>query len=75
MNRITWCIPLAIAASLLAPSAAQADDYYALRQEIVTDLFVSLSGWYSFDNKAPIGDDATVKQDDYGLVTSLGWKF
>jgi len=45
------------------------------RQEIVTDLFVSLSGWYSFDNKAPVTPDTTVKQDDYGLVTSLGWEF
>lgn len=64
----------------LFPSLTESGRYRAefnakYRQEIVTDLFVSLSGWYSFDNKAPIGDDATVKQDDYGLVTSLGWKF
>ena len=48
---------------------------FKYRQEIFTDLSVSFSGWYSFDNKAPVGPDTTVKQDDYGLVTSLGWEF
>ncbi len=45
------------------------------RQEIVTDLFVSFSGWYSYDSKAPVANDATVRQTDYGVVTSLGWEF
>lgn len=45
------------------------------RHEIVMDLFVSFSGWYSFDNQAPITLDESVRQTDYGLVTSLGWMF
>ena len=64
----------------LYPSLTESGRYrlksdFKYRQELVTDIFVSLSGWYSFDNKAPIGIDATVRQDDYGLVTSLGWDF
>lgn len=45
------------------------------RQEIVTDLFVSFSGWYSYDNKAPVGFAETTSQEDFGLVTALGWEF
>lgn len=45
------------------------------RHEIFTDFFVSLSGWYSFDNQAPLIGGETVRQEDYGLVTSLGWAF
>jgi hypothetical protein len=64
----------------LYPSLTESGRYrlewdFKYRQEIITDIFVSLSGWYSFDNKAPIGVDTTVRQDDYGLVTSLGWDF
>ena len=64
----------------LFPSITESGRYRAefnakYRQEIFTDLFVSLSGWYSFDNKAPVGEDVTVRQDDYGVVTSLGWQF
>jgi hypothetical protein len=63
----------------LFPSLTEDDRYRAefngkYRQEIVTDLFVSLSGWYSFDSRAP-GDQATIRQEDYGVVTSLGWSF
>lgn len=45
------------------------------RHEIFTDFYVSLSGWYSFDNKAPVGEGETVRQEDYGMVTSLGLSF
>ena len=63
----------------LLPSLTEDDRYRAefngkYRQEIVTDLFVSLSGWYSFDSRAP-GDEETIRQEDYGVVTSLGWSF
>jgi len=45
------------------------------RHEIVLDLSVSFSGWYSFDSKAPISETETVRQTDYGIVASLGWSF
>lgn len=45
------------------------------RHEIVMDLFVSFSGWYSFDNQAPVSVEETFRQTDYGLVTSVGWMF
>ena len=45
------------------------------RHEIVLDFFVSFSGWYSFDSQAPVSFDEVVRQDDYGVVTSLGWMF
>ena len=64
----------------LLPSLTESGRYrveldVSYRHEIVLDLYISFSGWYSFDNKAPVTSDTTVKQDDYGLVTSLGWKF
>lgn len=46
------------------------------RQEIVTDLFVSLSGWYSDDSRAPVGvEGETASPNDYEMVTTLGWVF
>lgn len=48
---------------------------FKYRQEIIRDLYIALSGWYSFDSDAPVGLVETTRQDDYGLVTSLGWEF
>ena len=45
------------------------------RHEIFTDFYVSLSGWYSFDSGAPVAEGETVRQEDYGMVTSLGLSF
>lgn len=47
----------------------------AYRHEIVVDFFVSFSGWYSYDSQAPVSVAESVSQDDYGIVTSLGWMF
>lgn len=44
-------------------------------QEIVLDLFISSSGWYSCDNRTPVGVAETTSQADYGVVIALGWEF
>ena len=43
----------------------------ALRQELITDLFVELSVYDSYDNDPP--ENGT--KNDYGIVTSLGYTF
>jgi hypothetical protein len=64
----------------LLPSLTESGRYrvefdFRYRHEIVLDLFLSLSGWYSYDSQAPIAGDFTTSQDDFGLVTSIGWLF
>jgi hypothetical protein len=43
-----------------------------LRREIVSDFFLDLSFFYSFDSNAPGGAG---EQRDYGIVTSVGWSY
>ncbi len=43
----------------------------ALRRELITDLFIELSVYDSYDSKPP--EDAA--ENDYGIVTSLGYTF
>ena len=61
--------------SLTESGRFRAEFRFRYEQEIVTDFIIVLSGWYSYDSKAPTGSAGTVSQDDYGLVTSLGWEF
>jgi putative salt-induced outer membrane protein YdiY len=49
----------------------RSDFNIALRQEIITDLFVELEVYDSYDSKPP--EDGT--KNDYGVVTSLGYTF
>ena len=43
----------------------------SLRRELVTDLFVELSFYGTYDNEPPDG----AEKEDYGIVTSLGYTF
>ena len=61
--------------SLTESGRVRAEFRFRYKQEIVTDFIIALSGWYSYDSRAPVGSAGTVSQDDYGLVTSLGWEF
>jgi hypothetical protein len=42
------------------------------RQELIKDFFFDLSGYYTYDSDPP--QDA-LSQEDYGIVTSLGYTF
>ena len=44
----------------------------SLRQELVEDLFIDLSGWDSYDSQPGIEG---VETNDWGLSTSLGWSW
>jgi hypothetical protein len=62
----------------LIPSVTQAgrlrmDLDTKLRYEIFKDFYWSISFWDSYDNR-PRGEE-TVPKNDYGLTTSVGWKF
>ena len=61
--------------SLTESGRYRAELNFKYRQEVVSDLYIALSGWYSFDSAAPLALGETVRQDDYGVVTSLGWEF
>jgi hypothetical protein len=61
----------------LYPTLTEGDRYRAqldlsLRREIVKDLFLDLSFYDSFDSEPPSEDADT---NDYGIVTSLGYRF
>jgi len=43
----------------------------SLRREIISDLFFDISFYESYDSAPPSGGETT----DYGIVTSLGYKF
>ena len=43
----------------------------SLRREIISDLFFDISFYESYDSAPPSGAETT----DYGIVTSLGYKF
>jgi hypothetical protein len=42
-----------------------------IRREIAKNLFLELSGYYSFDDQPSVG----AEESDYGINTSLGWSF
>jgi putative salt-induced outer membrane protein YdiY len=44
----------------------------SLRQEIVTDFYLDLSLYHSYDSDPP---DVNAAKDDYGIRTSLGYSF
>ncbi|HMN45499.1 MAG TPA: DUF481 domain-containing protein [Povalibacter sp.] len=44
----------------------------SLRREIVSDFYLDLSLYQSYDSHPP---DATAEKDDYGITTSLGYSF
>jgi hypothetical protein len=42
-----------------------------VRRELVKNLYLELSGYYSYDNEPPAGSE----ESDYGINTSIGWSF
>jgi hypothetical protein len=59
------------------PSLTESDRYRAelnstLSRELIKDLTLDLTFYGSYDSEPP---DPTSAQDDYGVVTSLGYKF
>ena len=44
----------------------------ALRRELIDDLTFDISFYGSYDSDPP---DETAETSDYGIVTSLGYKF
>lgn len=45
---------------------------FSLRQEIVSDLFIDVSLYHSYDTNPP---DPAAEKDDFGLTTSVGYSF
>lgn len=44
----------------------------SLRREIISDLYLDLSVYYTYDSDPP---DVNAAKDDYGITTSLGYSF
>lgn len=62
---------------LLYPSITESGRYrtssnLSLRREIVSDFYLDLSVYQSYDSDPP---DVTAEKDDYGITTSLGYSF
>jgi hypothetical protein len=62
---------LTVFPSITDAGRVRADLEIGLRRELVTDLFIELSVYDSYDSKPP--EDGT--DNDYGIVTSLGYTF
>lgn len=69
--KTTLTTSLTVFPSLTESGRVRADLDFALRRELVTDLFIELSVYDSYDSKPP--EDGT--ENDYGIVTSLGYTF
>jgi hypothetical protein len=69
---------VSLASSLfLYPSLTESGRYRGsldttLRRELISDLFFDVSLYYSYDTDPPAAD---AEKNDYGIVTSLGYKF
>ena len=65
------------ASIVIYPSITESGRYrttgnLSLRREIVSDFYLDLSLYQSYDSDPP---DATAEKDDYGFTTSLGYSF
>jgi putative salt-induced outer membrane protein YdiY len=69
--KTTLTTSLTVFPSLTESGRVRADLDFALRRELIKDLFVELSVYDSYDSKPP--EDGT--ENDYGIVTSLGYTF
>ena len=58
--------------SLTESGRYRTDSSIALRREIITDFFVDLSLFQTYDSDPP---DALAEKSDYGIITSLGYSF
>jgi len=69
--KTTLTTSLTVFPSLTASGRVRASLDFALRRELITDLFIELSVYDSYDSKPP--EDGA--ENDYGIVTSLGYTF
>ncbi len=69
--KTTLTTSLTVFPSLTDSGRVRADLEFALRRELISDLFVELSLYDSYDSRPPV--DGT--ENDYGIVTSLGYTF
>lgn len=58
--------------SLTESGRYRTDTSISLRREIITDFFVDLSLFQTYDSDPP---DVLAEKSDYGLITSLGYSF
>lgn len=58
--------------SLTESSRYRTDSSVSLRREIVSDFYLDLSFYHTYDSDPP---DALAETSDYGVVTSLGYSF
>jgi len=69
--KTTLTTSLTVFPSLTDGGRVRANLDFALRRELVKDLFIELSVYDSYDSRPP--EDGT--ENDYGIVTSLGYTF
>ncbi len=69
--KTTLTTSLTVFPSITDAGRVRADLEIGLRRELVTDLFIELSVYDSYDSRPP--EDGT--GNDYGIVTSLGYTF
>mgnify|MGYP000883632685 CR=1 FL=1 len=69
--KTTLTTSLTVYPSLTESGRVRANLDLGLRRELITDLFVELSVYDSYDSQPP--EDGT--ENDYGIVTSLGYTF
>lgn len=69
--KTTLTTGLTIYPSLTESGRVRSDLSFSWRQELITDLFVELSLYDSYDSDPP----AEGEKNDYGIVTSLGYTF
>ncbi len=69
--KTTLTTSLTVFPSLTESGRVRSQLDFALRRELITDLFVEISVYDSYDSQPP--DDG--EKNDYGIVTSLGYTF
>jgi putative salt-induced outer membrane protein YdiY len=69
--KTTLTTSLTVFPSLTDSGRVRANLEFSLNRELISDLFVGLSFYDSYDSKPP--EEGT--ENDYGLVTSLGYTF
>ena len=58
--------------SLTESGRYRTDSSVSLRREVITDFYVDLSLYQTYDSDPP---DATAEKSDYGIITSVGYSF
>jgi putative salt-induced outer membrane protein YdiY len=69
--KTTLTTSLTVFPSLTESGRVRSQLDFALRRELITDLFVEISVYDSYDSKPPEEGE----KNDYGIVTSLGYTF